>query len=161
MSLIDALKKKKAPAGPKTLPADHTLHKEDYKVVGVQYHEDAIKRLQIARDDYRAAAKKNIEAGLAGQRIWRYDYVNKPVDLKPDPSDRFGTDRIMVFIAGQHVGYISEEDDDHVLEILRFGSVKYITARISGGDYKVVALDGDTVKLDDRVRISVRIAYSV
>ena len=161
MGLFDALKKKREPAGPKTLPADHTLHKEDYTVVGVHYHEAAIKRLQIARDDYRAAAKKNIEAGLAGQRIWRYDYVNKPVDLKLDPSNQFGVDRVMVFIAGEHVGYISEEDDDHVLEILRFGSVKYITARISGGDYKVVSLNGEAIKSDDRVRISVRIAYSV
>ena len=161
MGLFDALKKKKEPEGPKTLPADHTLHKEDFPVVGIVYHEKAVKRLQVAREDYRASAKKNVEDGLAGQKIFRYDYVNKPVDLIPEPDNTRDRNAVMVRIAGEHVGYISTEDNVHVLEILRFGSVKYITARITGGEYKVVSENGDAVKLDGGVRINVRIAYSV
>lgn len=160
MGLFDMFKKKE-PEKPKTLPEDHGLHTEDFGVAGVQYHKAELKRLEISNPEYRASAKKNIEAGLTAKRIFRCAYVNKPVDLIPDHGVEAYRQHVMVKIAGEHVGYITDEDALHVREILKYGSVKYITARISGGDYKVVSTNGEAIKSSDYIRISVRIAYSV
>lgn len=147
--------------GPVTLPTDHTLHKEDYKVIGVVYHMDSIAKLQIANPDWRKGKKALEEAGLINRVICHYDYVTKPVKLEKDPTGEFGPNRIMVFIAGEHVGYLPEDHDLHVGEILKYGSIKYITAYITGGEYKRVSPDGEVFKNTDHVEIKIRIAYSV
>ena len=67
----------------------------------------------------------------------------------------------MVQIAGEKVGYISRSDNVHVLEVLQKGSVKFITSSVRGGEYKVVSLDGTSIKQTDGIHINVRIAYSV
>ena len=151
-------KKKK---GPTTLPSDHALHKDDFTVVGMTYHPQSFARLQVANPDWRTAKKKILETGLAGKAIYHYTYINKPVTLKLDPTNRYGTDRVMVFIAGEHVGYLSEENDAHAREILEYGSIKYITAMITGGEYRIVFNDGTEQKNSNPLRVSVRIAYSV
>lgn len=160
MGLFDSLKKKKEPAAPKTLPADHGLHKEDFKVVGIVYHLPAIARLQEANPDWKMARAKVAASELVNKPIFHYSYVNKPVDLRIDQSNEHGVDRVMVFVAGQHVGYLPE-DDGHAAEILRFGSIKYITAKISGGEYRIVSADGSEIKNSTQPSVSVRIAYSV
>ena len=146
---------------PTTLPSDHALHKEDFKVVGMTYHKQAFARLQVANPEWRTSKKKIMESDLVRKYIFHYDYVNKPVKLETDKTNQHGIDRTMVFIAGEHIGYLSEDDDRHVAEILKYGSVKYITARITGGDYRIVYPDGTEQKDADPLRVTVRIAYSV
>ena len=146
---------------PTTLPDDHTLHKEEYKVIGCSYHKDSFARLQTANPDYRMSRKKLVESGLADTRIFHYTYANKPVDLQLDTTDQFGKDRVMVLIAGQLVGYLTEEDDDHVLEVLQHASVKYITAKVTGGEYRIVCADGKKKKNSDPNDVRLRIGYSV
>lgn len=155
---------KPAPAeakGPTTLPDDHTLHKEDYKVIGVGYHKDSLARLQEANPDWRKGKKALMDAGLVNTHIYHYSYIEKPVDLRVDPTNKYGVNRIMVFVAGQHVGYLPEDDSVHVNEILHFGSIKYISARITGGEYRIVFNDGTDQKYTGPVEVRVRIAYSV
>lgn len=147
--------------GPVTLPTDHTLHKEDFTVVGMHYHPQSFARLQVANPEWRTARKKILESGQAGKAIFHYDYINKPVTLQVDLSNEHGVDRVMVLIAGEHVGYLSEDNDAHAREILEYGSIKYITARITGGEFKRIFADGTEQKDAAPLRVNIRIAYSV
>lgn len=146
---------------PTTLPDDHTLHKEDYKVIGMGYHKDSFARLRVANPDWRKGKKAVMESELVNRHIVHYTFIEKPVDLRIDPTNEYGIDRIMVFIAGQHVGYLPEDDSVHVGEILHYGSIKYITAKITGGEYRIVFNDGTELKDEDPMKVSIRIAYSV
>lgn len=161
MGLFDFLQTKKEPAGPKTLPADHGLHKEDYSVVGMTYHQEEIARIQVANPQWRKSKKTILEEHPEGAAIDHYSYVEKPVKLFYDREGYGGASGIMVLIAGEHVGYISTEDAEHVKEILDYGSIKYMTAKISGGDYRIVFKDGTEQKGRDPLKIKLRIAYAV
>lgn len=165
MALKDLFKRsqpKTAVAAPvSTLPKEPGLHKEDFYVVGVNYCTENIMKLSTAEPDWKTSAKKIVEDGKAGQKIFRYSFVNKPVKLIPEPGNANDKNAVIVQIAGEKVGYISRDDNVHVLEILQKGSIKYITASIRGGEYKVVSLDGTSIKQDEGIHINVRIAYSV
>ncbi len=161
MALFDMFKKKAAAAPPQeVINTSGKLTKEDFTVVGLQYHEDSIKKLGVANEDWRKSAKTIIAEEKVMQKIYHYTYINKPVKIVSDTGEIYRKGALMVFIAGEHVGYISDEDESHVKAILSQTSVKYITASIRGGEYKVVSLNGDAVKEEDRIRISVRIAYA-
>lgn len=154
MGLLDLLKRNKAPEI-RPIETGGKLVKEDFKVVGVHYHPDSIKRIAVANPDWRKGAKTLVAEGKAGQPVLHYTYPTKPVRFEP------GTEGgVMVFLAGEHVGYISREDQEHVKRILAGNSIKYITAKAVGGEYKVISTKGDVVKTEAPVRISVRIAYS-
>lgn len=155
--------KKKSPQPPKpvTLPEDHGLHEEDFQVTGTVYHAAAFKRLQKANPAWRDSVKKCLEEGRTGVEIYHYEYIDRPVELIRDRLSEYEPWQVKVMIAGQHVGYLSPEDSVHVFEILRFASVKYITAKIWGGEWKAVMKNGEVFKDTAVMRVSIRIAYSV
>lgn len=166
MAIRDFFRKRKktgglSPAPASTLPREPGLYKEDFYVAGVYYHMSSVKKLATADPYWRTSAKKIVEDGKAGQKIFHYSYVNKPVKLMPEPNNAEDKNAVIVQIAGEKVGYISRDDNVHVLEILKKGRIKYITASVRGGECKVVSLDGTSIKQDESVFISVRIAYSV
>ncbi len=136
------------------------LVKEDFAVVGVQYHADSLKRIASTTDDWKKGPKKLLAEGKATVRIFRYTYLNKPVRIEPDEKGIYDKNALMVLIAGEHVGYISEHDLSHVKSILATTSVKYITASITGGDSKIISTTGEETKSSARVRTKVRIAYA-
>ena len=159
MGLLDLLKRNKAPEI-QPIETGGKLVKEDFTVVGIHYHPDSIKRIAIANPDWRKGAKTLVAEGKAGQPVLHYTYPTKPVQILPDEKGIYDKKALMVLLAGEHVGYISREDQEHVKRILAGNSIKYITAKAEGGEYKVISAKGDVVKTEAPVRISVRIAYS-
>ena len=165
MGLFDFLKKEKP-------QEERHLVKEDFKVVGAHYHPNEIKRLQDANPDWRKSGKAIVEEGKAGKRIYHYNYINKPVKIEVDDGSTYRKGALKVLIAGEHVGYISDQDLKHVSEVLKTKSVKYVTARIYGGEYKIIGDDGKAVKCplvsedckqlkwEDEIKVSLRIAYA-
>ena len=137
-----------------------SLVKEDFFVVGTPYYQKNIKLLACTTDEWKLTGKNAIESGFLGKKIFHYTYVNKPVKLVSEPDNPEDKNAIAVYIAGEKVGHISREDNVHVGQILRQRSIKYITASVKGGEYKVVSLNGDSVRIDGSIRITVRIAYS-
>lgn len=138
---------------------DRTLKEETFDIAGVSYYLDNLQKLACANPDYRKRGKTLAEEGQSGKRIYRYNYVYKPVKLileDKNPHDRYA---VMVQIAGEKVGYISQDENRHVREILSKHEVKFISARISGGEYKVIAENGDAEKDSKRNYITVKIAY--
>ena len=156
MGLFDFLSSKK-----EQQPQDESkLVKEDFKVLGAYYHPNEIKRLQTPNPEYKKSAKTLLAEGKVNQRIYRYNYVTKPVTIAVDDGSVYRKGALKVIIAGQHIGYISDQDRDHVKSILDTKSVKYVTASIIGGGHKAVLESGKVLTFDNEVKISLRIAYA-
>lgn len=153
MGLFDFLKKEQP-------QEERHLVKEDFNVFGLHYHPNEIKRLQNANPDWRKGGKTLAAEGKVMQKIYHYSYINKPVKIAVDDGSIYKKGALKVIIAGEHIGYIPDDDTKHVSEILKTKSVKYVTAMIKGGEYKVVSENGYVAKVEENIKISVRIAYA-
>jgi len=156
MGLFDFLSSKKE----QPPQEERKLVKEDFYVTGTYYHQTEIKRLQNANPDWRKSGKTLVAEGKVMQRIYHYSYINKPVKIAVDNGSVYKKGALMVIIAGEHVGFIKDEDLEHVRSILNKKSVKYVTASISGGEFKIVSENGDAVKWENDIKINLRIAYA-
>ena len=165
MGLFDFLKPKKVlteKAPPSDTPAQRkrVFYEETFSVVGTYYYTSNIRLLAYSNKDYRKGKNQVRELGMCGKKIFQYYYVNKPVKLIPEPENPHDPLAIKVIIAGEQVGHISMEDNKHVHEIMSSSDVKFISASIRGGAYKVVSLNGDIFKDETNVRIKVKIGYA-
>ena len=161
MSILGALfGKKREAAKPEPIHTGGKLVKEEFVVVGMPYHMDALKRIATANPEWRKGGKRLAADGRVLERIWHYTYLNKPVRIEHEADNERSANAMKVLIAGEHIGYISEETAAHARAIIETTSVKYISATISGGECKVVSQNGDEVKSDEPFRVRVRIGYA-
>lgn len=138
---------------------NRTLKTEIFHVVGVFYYEDNIRKLACRNPDWKFTTAQIISQGKAMQKIFRYNYINKPVKLISEPTNPHDRNAIVTIIAGEKVGYISRDDNIHVGNILKRHEIKYISSFISGGQYKIVSTGGDINRLEDNISITVKIGY--
>ena len=159
MGLFDNLKNKLKKPEPAADQQDRTLKTETFRAVGVNYYESNIKKLASVNPDWKLRNAQLIDAGKAGKKVFRCTYVNKPVKLVPEPKNPNDKNAVAIFIAGELVGYISRDENQHVLDLLKHREIKYISGFIGGGKYKVVSLNGDAVTLENSLEVNVKIAY--
>lgn len=159
MGLLDLLFKKPENSAKKPEDSTRTLKTKDFFIVGTYYHQKEISKLSVANKDYKCTAKTLIAQDKSMQRIFQYTYINKPVKLVPEPKNKHDKNAVKVIIAGEHVGYIKREECQSVKRILNTKDIKYISAFISGGKYKIVNNDGSVEKDELDISINVRIAY--
>lgn len=154
VALIDSLKAKKAG------PSNINLQVENFHLAGTHYYEKNIAKLATLNPDWKRTNAAIISGGKADRPIYRFYYVNKPVKLIPEPKNPNDKYAVAVYVAGELVGYISREENRHVLDILRKMKVKYITAFIGGGEYKIISADKSIERYEDNISVNIRIAYS-
>lgn len=135
--------------------AKKRLTKEDFVVAGLHYHKTAVRSLSRANPEWRKISPP--EDGC--KKIYRYRYINKPIELVPEPTNKHDSNAIKVLINGHHVGYIGASDNCHVNDILRSRDIKYTSAYVRGGEYALVYSNGDIIYNSTGVHISIRIAY--
>lgn len=135
------------------------LTEEDFRAAGVTYHEKNIEKLACSNPDWKSSTTQIIEAGKSEQRIYRYNYINKPVKLIPEPNNEHDENAVAVLIAGELVGYISRGDNLHVKDILDNREIISISGFIGGGEYKIISDDGSISKFEDRHSVNIRIKY--
>ena len=138
---------------------DGILTKENYRVTGVMYYTENVMKLAVSNPDWKCTTAKIIKDGKANKRIFRYNFINKPVKLIPEPTNEHDKNAVMVMIAGEKVGYISREYSVHVKELLETKEIKYISAGIHGGQYKVVDDEKNMTKEENQLEIFLTIAY--
>ena len=142
----------------KKKPVEYVQIKEDYRLRGVDYYLQNIYKLKTSNPLYRSK-KKILESGKAGEKVFQYTFVNKPVYLIPEPKNPYDKNAIAVQVAGEMVGHIPAESAKHVGNILKNNRIIYVSAWIHGGTYKVVSLNGDAVIMDGDIKVDVRICY--
>ena len=157
--------KKPAPNAGNTLPPrpsasnpERKLIKESLRAVGVSYYNKNIDKLACKNPEWSFTKANIVASHKENIRIFRYNYINKPVKLIKEPTNPYSRNAIQVIIAGELVGYISEEEVMHVHDILNNHEIKYLTAFISGGDYKILV--GDKLEHDTKdLAVSINIGY--
>lgn len=135
------------------------LKTEHFSVRGVSYYNENTKKLACSNPDWKCTAAQIRAAGKIGKRIYRYNYINKPVKLFEEPDNKHDKNAVAIFIAGELVGYIGREENVHVKSILKRHEVKYISGFISGGQYKIVNDDNSIDRFEDEISIKIKIAY--
>lgn len=135
------------------------LQVEDFHLVGVSYYHANIKKLANTNPQWNLSAAQILANGKADRKVYRNNYVNMPVKLIPEPKNPHDKNAVAVHFAGELVGYISREQNLHVLDILKRHEIKYISGFIGGGEYKVVSASGDVAISEDAHSVNVRIGY--
>lgn len=152
--LILGFIKANAPANP-----NRELITENFQATGVNYYTENIGKLACRNDDWKLNTSQIISHGKQGKRIFRYNYINKPVKLVPEPNNEHDKNAVAVIIAGELVGYISRSENLHVLDVLNNREVKYISAFIGGGQYKIVDEAKQLHHFEDSIHVNIRIGY--
>lgn len=153
MSLLSIFQKITSPK-----KATATFQERQFEAVGVNYYLANVKKLACTNPDWKKRGNTLVKEGMAGKKIYRYSYINKPVKLIPEPKNPHDKNAVAVHIAGELVGYISREENQEAKAILA-SDVKYISAFISGGEYKTAGLDGDLFKGEYAIRVTIKIGF--
>jgi hypothetical protein len=126
-----------------------------FRVVGVNYREKNVQKLASPIKKYDMPASKIIEIGYMGRKIYRYFYKDSPVELRPEPTNQYDSNAIMVLIDGVHVGYVPQDETQNVRPFLN-GPV-YISAEVTGGEYRTVLSEKDEYTYSESVKIVITI----
>ncbi len=127
----------------------------EFQAAGSCYYTDNLNKLACSNSDYKKTASSTYNG-----RIYRYNYINKPVKLIPEPKNRYDKNAIMIIIAGELVGYIPADLCQQVKKILSSYDVKYISAFIGGGQFKLIS-DGKIISRgENELRVNIKIAYT-
>ena len=131
---------------------DKKYNEEKFYVVGVCYYENNIKKLRVKNELWKSK-------DIIGKKIYKYNYINKPVKLVPDPQNEHDKNAVKVIVAGEVVGFISRNENEHVLSILKNADIKYISSFIGGGEYKIISENGDVASWENENNVTVKIGY--
>lgn len=116
---------------------------EKHHVAGVSFRQKEIEGLGFENDDFRLSKKECIDCNIIDERIYKINFDPINVSLEEDPENVHDSNAIKVIIDNVHVGYIKSGSCSHIKNILKSGKLINISAKIMGGDYKVIHLDED------------------
>lgn len=139
-------------------PRSRELKEETFFATGVCYYLNNIKKLACKNEDWGKNLSSLKSEGKLQKRIYHYKYINKPVKLIPEPTNKHDKNAVQIVIAGELVGYIRAEEAPHIKHILSKCEVKYISAFISGGEYKV-ACEKSIDKVESEISVRIKIGY--
>ena len=153
----------KTPEAPAAAPvasaSPRTLKEEEFEGAGVWHYESNIKKLACPNPDWKLTKKQIAAAGRIGRKIFKNNYINKPVKLIPEPTNPHDPGAIMIMIAGEKVGYIRSDENEHVNAILKNHEIKALSAFIGGGEYKFLSENDELIKGSFGFSVKVRIKY--
>lgn len=125
-----------------TRPAE-SAKEQTYRVAGVTNYVDNIMRLSSENEDYSLSKRELVEDGQIEEKIWKYEFYPRKVELVPEPDNQYDPDAVKVIVDGEPVGYIKRGSCKHVLNLLANDGIASITCQIGGGPYKYISEDYD------------------
>ena len=115
----------------------------NFRLAGTTYREAAIKSLAKDGGGYTMTKSEIIEAGMDGERIYRYMWPTLQAELVPEPENPYDPNAIKVEVVGKHIGYIKRGQTKIVKRLIDSGRIEFINVYIDGGPYKIVTGDED------------------
>lgn len=135
------------------------LSEETFRAVGVSYYKGSIEKLACDNPKWNRSPSAIVSDGDAGHNIFKYNYANKPIELKVEKNNPHDPNAVAVYIAENLVGYISREENTRVREILTKREIISISGFIGGGPYKVVSNSREVITDEANHTVTVRIKY--
>lgn len=117
---------------------------KSHRIAGLFYREENVMRLAKENLVFKLNKDMLIKKGYTGVKIFKYTFVNEPVELIQEPDNLHDPNAIKVVVANQHIGYIKAGSCAHVNKLINENRIEKIYCRISGGPFKAVyAVDGE------------------
>ena len=135
---------------PQPLPSSFS-----FNVAGINYRMENVMKLATPMKKWDMT-KEQILQKYGNKKIYRYYFTSEPVQLIPEPNNPQDPNAIKVIINNMHVGYVPQDDCSNVKALLNAGGYT-INAQFSGGEYKIISLNGDV--FTDTERLSIRIYF--
>lgn len=149
------------------IATERTFRKERFRVLGLAYHEKNIMKLATKNHEWEKSDSQlidiyseEIKKNCAPVQVYKYKFTSKQVKLVPDPKNQYDKNTVDVFIAGEKIGWVQGDDGKKLANAIKNGSVKYITAFISGGEIKSIALK-DVTESSRGFYATISIGYSL
>ena len=114
-----------------------------YRVAGTSFRLENIAKLGVENQDYFKAKSELIDLELIDEKIWKYEFYSLKAEVIPEPDNPADPNAIMVWVNGQHVGYIKAGSCAHLLKVIKGNRIRGIDCDIRGGPYKVITEDYD------------------
>ncbi len=133
-----------APVKP-AVPTQKGPDPKTYKVTGMQYRMENLMALAEENICYNWNKKDLIDEWMTNERVYQYTFSPKKTELVPEPENPHDPKAIKVVVDGQHVGYIKAGSCAHLHKVIREGRIERIDCEISGGKYKIVLENYDSL----------------
>ena len=116
-------------------------------VKGAFAHEDDIfHNLMEHNPEYDYNKKDMIDFCVADTPIYKWIPKNLPTSLVPEPDNKYDPNAIRVEVGGILIGYIPKQNCLQILEDMSAGKIVNVSHYITGGAYKILAEDYDSLK---------------
>lgn len=131
------------------LPKENTTVVECHHVTGTSHYQKAIISLSYENSDFDMTKKEILDSCMEDEKIYKFDFYPKNVELIEEPDNEFDPKAVKVIIDGEHVGYIKKGSCSHIKKLIKEDRIKSISAEIGGGKYKILVSDYDYEKDKD------------
>lgn len=137
----------------------NVLQTETFELPGAYHHKASIAKVANINPDWRKTCKTLINEEKDNMKIYRFMRTTKKAELVQEPDNPHDKNAVMVLVDGEKVGYISAEENLHVIELMKSNAIKGVSATITGGSYKIVYSEDEMKKGETGPYVEVRVKY--
>lgn len=132
-------KKKEEPA-PEIKKDEPKIVTENYifKVAGTTSYKKNIQNLADDNDDFSMSKKDIRDNCMEDERIYKYDFTVRKVELVPEPDNPEDPNAIKIIADDEHIGYVPASKCKRVRKLLDSPDLDSIYCDIYGGKYKIL-----------------------
>lgn len=130
---------------------------QKFRLDNLEKHMKEVMEIVDKNEDYKLSKKALIEDCRDDEKIFEYELLATPTFCIG------GGGEIQVLAHNVHIGDIKQgRSTERIKKLIESGNIKDATARVSGGQYKILRYDGNRYYLDDyetEFSITVEISY--
>lgn len=132
---------------------------EVFEIPGAFHNRANIAKVMEPNPAWRKTCKVLIKSGIGDKRVYRFRPTTRSAQLVAEPNNPYSDNAVMVQIDGLKVGYIADDEDFHVKDILENKTIVDVSAEITGGEYKLILSEEKMVKYTVGPFIKVTVQY--
>lgn len=134
----------------------NVIKTQKFRLDNLEEHMKDVMEIVDKNEDYKLSKKALIEDCRDDEKIFEYE-------LLATPTFCIRGGEIQVLVHDVHIGDIKQgRSTERIKKLIESGNIKDATARVSGGQYKILRYDGNRYYLDDyetEFSITVEISY--
>lgn len=135
----------------------NVIKTQKFRLDNLEEHMKDVMEIVDKNEDYKLSKKALIEDCRDDEKIFEYELLATPTFCIG------GGGEIQVLVHNVHIGDIKQgRSTERIKKLIESENIKDATARVSGGQYKILRYDGNRYYLDDyetEFSITVEISY--
>lgn len=115
-----------------------------FDIAGLQYRwDDVMEHLAVENSDYEMSKKELIEDDRVDERVYRYDFEARHVELVQEPDDSKYAGAVRIIADGILIGYIPHSRAEEARSLIANDDTHGFKLCIEGGEFHEVREDED------------------